>query len=168
MLAKLDFCNMALGFLGTRTIHQAELDNSSSPEAIQCNLYWDRARRTALRDFPYRFAQRRFLLEEVVMPVLYAGQWRYAYKLPECLKVVRIHNGFDRIGRTPFAIEKVDGDMLVFCNIPNAQATCTVDEEDVSKWDELFISMMAKKLAALIFPALYARREVGTGGTKQA
>ena len=43
--SKLDIFNMALGFIGTRTIASA---NENTPEAIQCGLYWDRARRSAL------------------------------------------------------------------------------------------------------------------------
>ena len=77
---KLDIFNMALGFLGTRTIAS---ENERTPEAIQCDLYWDRARRSALRDYPYRFAVRRVVLAEKTLPETYEGEWRHAYALPD-------------------------------------------------------------------------------------
>lgn len=174
---RLNICNMALGYVEARTISSI---TENIPEAIQCSLHWDNARRTALRDFPYRFAQQRFQLEPVAMPDMYkrqsipsagsfwdyvygdsivrAGgggyQWQYCYKIPDCLKIVRVHGGRDRIHRIPFAIELVDGKPHIFTNVPNAQATCTIDVEDVEQWDELFVQAMARKLAILIYPAL--------------
>ena len=88
---KLDICNMALGFLGTRTVASP---NERTPEAVQCGLYWDTARRSALRDYPYRFAMSRVLLAEKPLPEVYARQWRFCYGLPDgCLKVHAVHRG---------------------------------------------------------------------------
>lgn len=56
MAAKLDIWNMALGFIGTRTVAS---ESERTPEAVQCALFWDSARRTALRDYPWNFAQAR-------------------------------------------------------------------------------------------------------------
>lgn len=181
---RLNICNMALGYVEARTISSI---TENIPEAIQCSLHWDNARRSTLRDFPYRFAQQRFQLEEVALPALYqrkslfgagtfwdlvyggslikAGggglQWSHCYKVPECLKIVRVHDGRDRVHRIPFAIELVDGAPCIFTNVARAQATCTIDIEDVGQWDELFVQAMARKLAILIYPAL--RKERGNG-----
>lgn len=184
---RLNICNMALGYVEARTISSI---SENIPEAIQCSLHWDNARRSTLRDFPYRFAQQRFQLEEVALPALYqrkslfgagtfwalvygnslikAGggglQWSHCYKVPECLKIVRVHDGRDRVHRIPFAIELVDGSPCIFTNIARAQATCTIDIEDVDQWDELFVQAMARKLAILIYPAL--RKERGNGPSR--
>lgn len=146
--SKLDIFNMALGFIGTRTIASA---NENTPEAIQCGLYWDRARRSALRDYPYRFAVRRVVLAEKSLPAAYAEEWRHAYALPDgCLKVHAVHGGRDRGGKTPFRLESdADGPMLL-CDVPQAMATGTFDVEEVTRWDELFVMAMARKLAALV------------------
>lgn len=62
---KLDIYNMALGFAGQRTIASP---SENTPEAIQCELYWDRARRSALQDFPYNFACAVFVLPQRRFP----------------------------------------------------------------------------------------------------
>lgn len=145
---RLEIYNMALGFVGTRTIGSA---NERCPEAVQCELFWDRARRSALRDYPYRFAVRRFRLPAKALPDVYATEWRCAYGIPdEVLKVVRVHGGRTRGGKLPFSIERGDEGELILCDLDNAMADCIVDVEDVTQWDELFVAAMARKLACLI------------------
>lgn len=146
--SKLDIFNMALGFIGTRTIASA---NENTPEAIQCGLYWDRARRSALRDYPYRFAVRRVVLAEKSLPAAYAEEWRHAYALPDgCLKVHAVHDGRDRGRKAPFCLESDTEGALLLCDVPQAMATCTFDADDATRWDELFVMAMARKLAALV------------------
>ena len=145
---KLDIFNMALGFLGTRTIAS---ENERTPEAIQCVLYWDRARRSALRDYPYRFAVRRVVLAEKALPETYEGEWRHAYALPDqCLKVHSVHDGRERGPKKPFRLESDAEGLVLLCDVEQAMATCTFDVEDVSLWDENFVMAMARKLAMLI------------------
>ncbi|MGE9985377.1 hypothetical protein ACQRA4_06870 [Desulfovibrio sp. SGI.169] len=140
---------MALGFIGTRTIASA---TERTTEAIQCALYWDRARRSALRDYPYSFATRRVALAEKSMPDAYAHEWRYAYALPDkCLKVHAVYGSGQRSGnRPPFRLESDAAGQLLLCDLSPAFAACSFDVEDISRWDELFVLAMAKKLAALI------------------
>ena len=144
---RLDIYNMALGFVGTRTVSSP---NEQTPEAIQCELYWDRARRAALRDFPYNFASRRALLASKTLPQAYSMQWAYAYALPaNCLKVVHVHDG--NHPNTPFRIvQTANNEVVILSNVANAYADYTVDVEDITLWDELFVLAMARKLAAMI------------------
>ena len=94
--------NRALGFLGARGV-AAEQENT--PEALQCRLYWDTARRQVLRDFPWNFAQRRAWLAPQALPEGYAPEFGFAYALPDlCLKVHAVrHQGLAprpfRLGR---------------------------------------------------------------------
>ena len=146
--SKLDIFNMALGFIGTRAIASA---NENTPEAIQCGLYWDRARRSALRDYPYRFAVRRVVLAEKSLPAAYAEEWRHAYALPDgCLKVHAVHDGREQGRKRPFRLESDTEGALLLCDVPRAMATCTFDVEEATRWDELFVMAMARKLAALV------------------
>lgn len=146
--SKLDIFNMALGFIGTRTIASA---NENTPEAIQCGLYWDRARRSALRDYPYRFAVRRVVLAEKSLPAAYAEEWRHAYALPDgCLKVHAVHDGKEQGRKRPFRLESDAEGALLLCDVSRAMATCTFDVEEATRWDELFVMAMARKLAALV------------------
>ena len=48
-ISQISILNRALDFLGTRTVAS---ERENTPEALQCRLYWDSARRQTLRDFP--------------------------------------------------------------------------------------------------------------------
>lgn len=145
---RLEIYNMALGFIGSRTVGSP---NERTPEAIQCELFWDRARRSALRDYPYRFAVRRMRLPEMELPEVYAGEWCHAYGVPDTvLRVLRVHQGRERGSRRPFSLEQIDAGPIILCNIEQAMATCIVDVEDISRWDDAFIQCIARKLAYMI------------------
>ena len=64
-ISQISIWNRALGFLGTRTVAS---ERENTPEALQCRLYWDSARRQTLRDFPWNFAQRRSWLARLPLP----------------------------------------------------------------------------------------------------
>ena len=146
---RLEIYNMALGFVGTRLIASP---NEPTPEAIQCNLFWDRARRSTLRDFPYRFSVRRMRLPEKEMPAVYENEWLHCYGIPDTvLKVVRVHDGARRgINKTPYAIQRGDEGEMLFTDVEQAMIDAVVDVEDISQWDEAFVSAMSRKLACLI------------------
>lgn len=147
---RLDIFNMALGFIGTRTIASPD---ERTPEAIQCALYWDTARRSALRDYPFSFAQRRFVLAEKPLPEVYAREWRFCYGLPDgCLKLHAVHDGTGRGGglSAPFRLVHEEAETVLLTTLPQALLDCTCDIEDISLWDELFVVAMAQKLAALV------------------
>lgn len=146
---RLEIYNMALGFCGCRTVGSP---NERCPEAIQCELFWGRARRSALRDYPYRFAVRRLLLPEKEMPAVYENEWLHAYGLPDSvLKVVRVHDGHRRgLNKTPYAVQRCDEGELLLTDVEQAMVDAVVDVEDITQWDEAFVSAMARRLACLI------------------
>ena len=147
--SKIEVYNMALGFVGTRAVGSP---NETTPEAIQCGLYWDRARRAALRDYPYRFAVRRLRLPEKELPAVYEAEWEHCYGLPDnVLKVVRVHDGRRRgTNKYPYSIQQGDEGEILLTDVEQAIIDAVVDVEDVSQWDEAFVSAMARKLACLI------------------
>lgn len=146
---RLEIYNQALGFIGTRTIGSP---NERTPEAIQCELMWDRARRSALRDFPYRFAVRRMRLPEKEMPDVYEAEWLHCYGIPDTvLRVVRVHDGARRgISKTPYAIQRGDEGEILLTDVEQAMIDAVVDVEDITQWDDAFVAAMARKLACLI------------------
>lgn len=146
---RLEIYNMALGFCGTRTVGSP---NERCPEAIQCELYWDRARRSTLRDYPYRFAVRRMRLPEKEMPDVYENEWLHCYGIPDTvLKVVRVHDGARRgTNKTAYAIQRGDEGEILLCDVEQAMIDAVVDVEDITQWDDAFVSAMARKLAVLI------------------
>ena len=75
-ITQISVWNRALGFLGTRSVAS---EQENTPEALQCRLYWDSARRQVLRDFPWSFAQRRAWMALVPLPEGFAPEFRFAY-----------------------------------------------------------------------------------------
>jgi len=149
LAGKLEIFNMALGFCGCRTVGSP---NERTPEAIQCGLFWDRARRSALRDYPWSWATRRFRLPEKDLPEVYASEWRHAYGLPDgVLRVMRVHKPRMRGDYLePFRLERGEEGEIILCDVPQAMATCIVDVEDMTTWDDSFCLCLARKLACLI------------------
>ncbi|MDO5484464.1 MAG: hypothetical protein Q4F27_06100 [Desulfovibrionaceae bacterium] len=140
--------NRALGFLGTRTVAS---ENENTPEAVHCRLYWDAARRQALRAYPWNFAQRRAWLARLPLPAGFEHEYRFAYALPaDCLKAHEIrHEG---IQSRPFALAQNAGQDAV-CLLTNASRALLLYTEDVRNcrlFDDLFAQLLARRLAALI------------------
>lgn len=143
---RLDIYNMALGFIGTRTIGSP---NESTPEAIQCNLMWDRARRSCLRDFPYNFAVRRALLPEKTLPDEYAVEYTNAYGTPnDNIRILKIFT--EQYERLPYRIVIYNNAPMIVTTKEDVYCDYVCDEENIGVWDELFIMAMARKLACLI------------------
>lgn len=143
---KLDICNMALGFIGSRTI--ASL-GENTPEAVQCSLFWNRARRAALQDYPWNFATRRVRLAEKPLPAAWAGQWRHCYALPDlCLKA--LGTGGPGGPGAPFRLRGDGQGLFILCDEAGAWLDGVFDTPDVSLWSELFVMAMARRLACLI------------------
>lgn len=133
---------MALGFIGTRAVAGP---SERTPEARQCELYWDRARRAALRDFPYPFSKRRIRLARLEVSAVDLAEWSYAYAVPvEALKVLSVGDG------AKYELMQGQNGTAIYTDVADAVAVCVVDVEDMALWDELFIMAMAYRLAMLI------------------
>ena len=141
--------NMALGHVGTRTVAS---ESENCEEARQCALYWDAARRQALRDFPYPWAQTRIALAAKALPAVWDGEWQYAYAYPSnCLKLHKISRPGSRQREAFKLIADPDGGAsLILTNCADAVADYTVDIPSPAQWDDLFIYLLGRKLACLI------------------
>lgn len=151
---KIHIWNMALGFIGTRTV---AAEDERAPEAIQCALFWDSARRQVLRDFPYNFAQRRQWLAPVPVPEGWELDWHFAYALPDgCVKAHTLYSGRQGAGGQgargcPFVLASSSkGENIVLSNAAPALLCYTADITDVNRFDDSFIALVARKLASLL------------------
>ena len=148
-ISQISIWNRALGFLGTRNVAS---ERENTPEALQCRLYWDSARRQVLRDFPWSFAQRRVWLARLPLPEGFEREFRFAYALPDdCLKVHEVrHEG---IAPRPFSLARnmadASGAFLV-TDAARALLLYTGDVRNSRLFDDLFAHMLSRKLAALI------------------
>ncbi len=156
MNSKLNIWNMALGFIGTRTI---STEDERTLEAIQCGLYWDNARRSALRDYPWNFARRRASLAEISLPSGYEHEFTHAYALPNdllhALKIYPNWHDYNALGANERARFMIVHDAnnkqgILLCNTAKCLLAYTADIEDCNMFDDLFTHMLARKLAALI------------------
>lgn len=151
-LSQMAIWNRALGFLGTRSVAS---ERENTPEAIQCRLYWDNARRQVLRDFPWPFAQRRDWLARLPLPDGYELEYRYAYALPEnCLKAHEVrHEGRHK---RPFALARhaESERTMLLTSAARALLLYTEDVSNCQIFDDLFAHMLSRKLAALVAVSL--------------
>ena len=147
-LTQIAIWNRALGFLGARSI---AAEDENTPEALQCRLYWDSARRQALRDYPWAFAQRRAWLARVALPSGFEQEYRFAYALPEaCLKAHEVrHEG---LLPRPFCLARDPaGDAtILLTSASRALLLYTEDVRHCHQFDDLFAHMLARKLACLL------------------
>ncbi len=150
-ISQISIWNRALGFLGTRNVAS---ERENTPEALQCRLYWDSARRQVLRDFPWSFAQRRVWLARLPLPAGFEREFRFAYALPDdCLKVHEVrHEG---IAPRPFSLARNMADAagsgaFLVTDAARALLLYTGDVRNSRLFDDLFAHMLSRKLAALI------------------
>lgn len=150
-ISQISIWNRALGFLGTRNVAS---ERENTPEALQCRLYWDSARRQVLRDFPWSFAQRRVWLARLPLPEGFEREFRFAYALPDdCLKVHEVrHEG---IAPRPFSLARNMADAagsgaFLVTDAARALLLYTGDVRNSRLFDDLFAHMLSRKLAALI------------------
>lgn len=147
-MSKITIWNMALGSLGTRTVAS---EDENTPEAIQCKLFWDSARRQALRDYPWNFAQRRGWLAEVPVPSGWEVEYAHAYALPEdCLKALRVLRSGRVEQRFVLAHDSSLGHTVLLTNASKALLWYTADVQQVDVFDDLFQAVMGRKLASLL------------------
>lgn len=133
-LTQIAIWNRALGFLGARSI---AAEDENTPEALQCRLYWDSARRQALRDYPWAFAQRRAWLARVALPeaCLKAHEVRHEGLLPRPFCLAR-----DPAGDAAILLTSASRALLLY----------TEDVRHCHQFDDLFAHMLARKLACLL------------------
>ncbi|MGE9985289.1 hypothetical protein [Desulfovibrio sp. SGI.169] len=150
-ISQISIWNRALGFLGTRSVAS---ERENTPEALQCRLYWDSARRQVLRDFPWCFAQRRVWLARLPPPEGFEREFRFAYALPDdCLKVHEVrHEG---IAPRPFSLAQNTTDaagsgVFLVTDAARALLLYTGDVRNSRLFDDLFAHMLSRKLAALV------------------
>lgn len=166
MAGTLHIWNMALGWVGARTIAS---EDENTQEAVQCRLFWDNARRQVLRDYPWPFARRRAWLARLPLPEGWEGEYAHAYALPaDCLKVLALRgtvegagasgaNGTHGLGGAggvslpwTLAYHPEAARQTLLCNAGAALLTYSADVRDAGLYDDLFVHLLARRLAALV------------------
>lgn len=137
---RLAICNMALGFVGERLL--ASL-NERTPEALYCKLYYDTARKSVLREFPWSFATMRIYPGECAPPPGYEDKRAYLMP-PDVIKVTSIRDGAD------YELRATEQGICLVCGEEDVWAEVIFDQRDEGLFPEDFGLALAYKLALLI------------------
>ena len=142
MATNIDICNLALAHLGEAQIVSLVEDNA---RAAACNLRYAFVRDEVLRAHRWNFAQKRVGLVAGAAP---AFGWAKSFLLPaDCLRVCEF-NGTEegQIIGNEYIIEG----RSILTNETTANIVYVFREEDVTKYDSIFINALALKLAAAL------------------
>lgn len=171
MHTDVDICNIALGRIGVdRTI--ASLSEASK-EARNCRRFYPLCRDEVLERMPWSFAARTAALAQLTDADLLPG-WGYQYAMPtDAVRILEVipagsvgeasaHYGgccepwaVPRRSRHPFR-RAVSGDgtgAAILSNVPDAYAVYTSRVENTALYSNLFVSMLADRMAMeLVMP----------------
>lgn len=160
--------NMALSHIGAK--HQIEDLAEVSPEAKECELWYDDARLQALQAYDWGFARRRIALalhtdtisETDGEPL--AGVWAYRYQYPaNCVAVRKLQNANSPPDdATPFEVELnlAGTTKSILTDISPAVAVFTFDQEEPSLFSPAFVSTFSHLLGHYIAPGLTGKRSL--------
>lgn len=153
-----EICNLALTRIGHGLITSLS-ENSKAAEV--CNLHYARTRNAVLRAFPWNFAVKRVTLS--LSTTTPNHEFTHQHALPtDCLKVLRTSWEADGASGTAIygfpgvmgyaydvAPYRIEGRFLV-CNESVARIEYIAEIADPAQFDELFVDVLAQRLAAEI------------------
>lgn len=157
-----EIANLALTRIGHGLI-SALSENSKAAET--CNLHYARTRNAVLRAFPWNFAVKRATL--ALSATTPNHEFTYQHALPtDCLKVLR--TSWEADGSVGTAIYGFPGVMgyaydvapyriegrFLLCNESVARIEYIAEITDPAQFDELFVDVLAQRLAAEIAVAM--------------
>jgi hypothetical protein len=152
-----DIWNQALSLIGNEGEVQDPESDTDTP-AKACRRHWETVRDEVLRDFAWpKFTQTEdlTLVEEDPNDGI---EWAFTYAQPaNCIRIRRILNGSTRIDNadnvTPYKLGRdADGNVLIFCDLEDAQIEYAYQETNTEKYDADLVSSMAHLLASRIAP----------------
>lgn len=146
MTSAVQISNMALGYLN-HGVRIAALDEGSN-EADQCALYYDAARRTALRSAPWSFASRYATLADLGAPA--SPLWLRMYAYPA--DAVMVRGILPSVRGTPpnrWEVASIaSGARVIMCDVEDAICHYTADVTSPPLFDPSFLSAFAWQLAS--------------------
>lgn len=153
MASKVGICNLALSHLGVGK-EIANFETERSEEASACRRFYDQSLEQMLRDFIWPFATKIAALGLVEEDP--NEEWLFSYRYPsDCLKFRRILNGkrnSTRQSLQPYRIAQDDTARIILCDLEDAQAEYTINEDDPAMYPPDFAMALSMRLAAYIAP----------------
>lgn len=149
MSSPVEICNGALGNLGSNTISSLEeINGKMSANAKICSQFYDKARKRALRDYPWNFAQKRVSLAPIEVPAFYKD-YRFAYVYPtDCLRAHQVKSS--DLVKYEYILASLNDTTIILTDAEQAILFYTFDLEDSNKFDDLFEQSLEFLLGSLI------------------
>lgn len=165
MADQIGIYNMALANIGqSETV--ASLSERSKAQ-ITCSQFWENARDATLADFPWPFATKFQLLAPIASP---PRNWAYQYQYPvDCLRAMYLTvEGMRRPSeeyQPVFEVAYGDGGRIILTDQPLAELAYVARINEVGRFDPLFVTALAWRLAYMIaMPMTATRTMVETAG----
>lgn len=137
----IDICNLTLDLLGEES-DLSDIDNPSTENEALFNRWYHVIRRALLRSGVFNFAIRRVVLTVSSSDPIFG--YDDAYNIPNrCLRIVTIGDEDDP--KQDFEIE--NGQILLDNDAGNLNLRYIYDETVVTKFDSLFVELLAHELA---------------------
>ena len=179
MASKVEIFNLALGRIGAESTIESFDENST--EAGYARAVYNPNREATLREHDWGFARQYVLLVKLAAPI--ARRWVFAYKYPNtAVRVIDIErpqtsatvftNDPDEVRTVSDQIayevaQDADGVRSIHCNLDNAIARVTVDEQEPSKFDPSFVDALAWRMAKELATTLGARTDYYTLASRE-
>lgn len=159
MASKTEIVNRALFNIGaSKRLNNVDTQTGTLAEAARA--LWNVDSGFVLRDFPWPWATAYAVLALVAGSVTTSANndWRYSFRLPtDCLfarrLVVEGSTGRSNPNPPPFRIGRDSQGRLVYTNEAIAELEYTIRIDDPGEFDDMFVSMLAWKIAAGLAPS---------------
>lgn len=138
-----DICNLALDLLNAGTVQDTETPSTPTEELL--NRWYDQSRKKVLREHPWNFAIKRQLLAASSTEPEFG--YSVAFPLPaDFVRLIQIEDGNGgTFTQDDYAVE--DGSILLSTDADSLRLVYIYDISDVTKFDPLFIDLLAHEIA---------------------
>lgn len=160
MTTKTEICNLALTFLGQKTITSI---TEATTSAQKCNLLFDVARDTTLRAHPWNFATRIVELTELADDAVEDDElvtgWNYIYQYPTTALYIRKvfsseSTGFVEPDKFKEVLSSATQTKAIATDVNPAYCEYIEKELDISLYDSSFTIALAYFLASQLAQSL--------------
>lgn len=160
---KIEIINLALARIGVAAIERID---EPSEAARQAKAFYDHARRTVLRKYPWTFATRS---SELALLPEKSTAYKYAYRYPAdalCLRRLYKIGSRKPWDRKYFKSASDKEGRTILTNMKFAEVEYTADITDTTLFDDGFIEALSWKLAAEIAFALTGKIELANNAVQ--
>jgi hypothetical protein len=149
--SKVEICNLALIKIGSEPILTLSDD---SQRARLCNMVYESKKKELLRSHPWHFAKKRIALSKTLDEPLF--DYAYYFNLPnDCIRVLDVD-------LDPSEAWALEDEKRLLANTDPINILYVKDENDVTKFDDSFVQVLAWAIAMEISFSLNQSAEVST------